>query len=195
MSLFVAIRPPESAREDLQDAIDRVRKPLEPVKLHWQPADRWHVTVAFLGEQDDEADDRAAACIDAVAASTDPLTLRLGGAGSFGRQVLWVGIQGLDEGAGAGFTALAGAIQSGLRNRGFSLEKRPWHPHLTVARTRGTDARAAVDYLTGYVGPRWVLPDLVVIRSDGGPNPRHTVVHSAPITPSGDHPSGDDPGA
>ena len=177
MSLFVAIKPPERAREDLHDAIDRVRKPLTSIDLHWQPVERWHVTMAFLGDQDDEADEAVAACVDEVAASTATVQLALGGAGSFGRQVLWIGIR--DD--TAGLSVIARTLHSRLRAARFPVEKRPWHPHLTVARTRGTDARPAVRYLEGYMGPEWELAELIVIRSEGGPNPRHTVIHSAAI--------------
>ena len=180
MSLFVAIRPTDQAREDLQDAIDRVRKPLEPIRPAWQPADRWHITLAFLGDQGDDADDIAADRIDVLATRSEPVALGLAGAGSFGRQVLWIGVEDAD----GGLQAMAASLHAGLRADGFTLERRPWHPHLTVARTRGTDARPAVRYLSGYVGPRWAITELLVVRSDGGPHPRHTFVHSAALSTS-----------
>lgn len=184
MSLFVAIAPPLAVRDHLEDAIHRARRPLEPIGLHWQPADRWHVTMAFLGEQDDHADEIVVGRVDTVAAAAWRPRLELADAGCFNRQVLWVGVRGNGPDDDEAFARLARSLHSGLRTDGFTLERRAWQPHLTVARTRGGDARPAVPYLSGYVGTTWHVDELLVVRSDGGPHPRHTVIHRARLQDS-----------
>jgi 2'-5' RNA ligase len=180
MSLFVAVRPDEDASADLQGAVERVRRLRSAQALRWQPPEHWHVTVAFLGDVEDHA------VIDDVAERLDTLTgrgpvpgLRLAGAGCFGRQILWVGLGGsVDDLAG-----ISDRIPSLVRGSGVRPDRRPWRPHLTLARARHGDARAIAGALADYDGPTWSPPGLLLIRSTGGPHPTHQVVHE--ITLSG----------
>ena len=82
--------------------------------------------------------------------------------------------------------ALAGAIPAIVRGTGAQPDRRPWRPHLTIARARHGDARPVVDVLADYAGPAWDATSLVLIRSTGGPHPSHAVVHEVPLNaPSG----------
>jgi hypothetical protein len=56
MSLFIAVYPSPQAVEHLADAVERVRRDPAAAGLHWQPPSRWHITMAFLGEGDDQED-------------------------------------------------------------------------------------------------------------------------------------------
>jgi 2'-5' RNA ligase len=174
MSLFVAVRPDEDASADLQGAVERVRRLRSAQALRWQPPAHWHVTVAFLGDvADDAVIDDVADRLDALA-DRDPVPgLRLAGAGCFGRQVLWVGLGGaIDD-----LASISEQIPSLVRGSGVRPDRRPWRPHLTLARARHGDARALADALGGYRGPTWSAASLLLIRSTGGPHPEHRVVH------------------
>jgi 2'-5' RNA ligase len=177
VSLFVAVVPSAAAVDDLEHALHVARAQRLPRDLRWQPAGRWHITMAFLGDPDDDADDVVAARLDSIAAMTVPPDLRLAGAGCFGRQVLWMGVTGTTADDDAAFAALGATIRAGLRADRFTLERRPWHPHLTVGRTRGGDARPVVPLLESYTGPAWQAGELMAVRSEGGPTPRHVIVH------------------
>ena len=48
--LFVAIWPSEAAREALSHTVDEARQAAPDVR--WQPPERWHITLAFLGPAD-----------------------------------------------------------------------------------------------------------------------------------------------
>jgi 2'-5' RNA ligase len=181
VSLFVAVIPSVEAVEDLEDRVQTIRTHPPCRDLRWQPASRWHVTMAFLGDVDDEADEHVAAHLDTLAARHEGPQVRLAGCGSFGKHILWTGVEGVDDGATGDFADLGRTIQVLLRRAGFALEHRPWHPHLTLARTRGSDARPAAALLETYAGPVWPVTELLAVRSEGGPNPRHTVVHRSPM--------------
>lgn len=190
MSLFVAVRPSLEALEDLEAAIDRVRRDPRAADLHWQPTSRWHVTMAFLGEASDDATDVAVEVLTQTAGGLPGSRIRLEGSGVFGRQILWVGVVGASDADGDALATSGRLIQARLRRNGLPLERRPWRPHLTVARTRHADARPAVHLLAGYSGPAWPVAELILVRSEGGPSPRHTVVHTVPVV-SPPEPSGD----
>ena len=110
--------------------------------LSWTKDDQLHFTLAFLGEQPEDAVPRlreaAAPC-----AALPAFDLTLSGAGSFPDarrpRVLWVGAeQGARE-----LEDLAACLAGGLRSAGFVLEKRPFRAHLSVARVRPGGERAA----------------------------------------------------
>jgi RNA 2',3'-cyclic 3'-phosphodiesterase len=179
MSLFVAIRPDDRATEDLQHAVDRVRRQPSAEGLRWQPPSQWHVTLAFLGDPADEVVDAVAERLDLMRGRPVVEGLHLAGAGCFGRQILWIGLGGDD--AIASLTELAAAIPPLVRGTGAHPDRRPWRPHLTVARARHGDARPVADALTTYAGPSWTATGVLLVRSTGGPRPAHAVVHAVSL--------------
>ena len=162
MRLFVALRPPPEAVEDL-----RVRLPRWPT-----PPERWHLTLAFLG---DVADAEPVGAELATALHDRPaFELRLEGSGTFGRNgPVWVGVGGDVPALHGLVDAVAGAV----RSSGIPLERRPYRPHLTVGR-RGHPRAAA---LASYVGPRWRAREVELVRSDLGRTVAHTVLARYPL--------------
>ena len=148
--------------------------------LQWQPPSRWHVTLAFLGDPSDSAEQRVAETIHPLGSHAAIPELRLSGADCFGRQVLWIG---LERGAALdALTSMVEAIPRLVRGSGVNLDRRAWRAHLTVARARQGDARAAAGALADYRGPSWTAAEALLIRSTGGPQPSHHVVHRVPLT-------------
>lgn len=182
MSLFVAFRPDATAAEDLDDALDRVRRLPIAHSLRWQSPMQWHITAAFLGDADEDVTDEVAERITSLGLATIP-GIRLRGAGCFGRQILWIGVG--DDDASARMAAAARAIPPRLRGLGLDVDRRPWRGHLTIARARTGDAQAVADVLAGYEGPSWEAGELLVIRSTGGPRPAHHVVHTITLAKPG----------
>lgn len=162
MRTFVAVRPPVEAVEHLRAALPR-----------WPSApERWHVTLAFLGEV--EAPDRLVPALTAVCAARPPLALRLAGSGVFGRGgPVWVGVQG-DR---AGLTDLAVAVAAACRREGVDVERRPYRPHLTVGRRGHPDPAL----LAGYAGPQWVAREVELVVSRLGRTVEHRVRERLPL--------------
>lgn len=163
--LFVAVWPSPSAVTALADEIDRARPGLTALDLRWQPPQRWHLTLAFLGPADPDHAARRLARVPLPA----PGPVRLAGSGTFG-PVLWVGVE-----HGPWLSPLARAVQEVLH-----VEDRRFRAHVTVARGRGrsaaADARTAAPALAGHAGPTWVPDRLTLVRSVTGPRPRYDVV-------------------
>jgi RNA 2',3'-cyclic 3'-phosphodiesterase len=159
---FVAVRPPAAAVEHLRAVLPS-----------WPSApERWHLTLAFLGEVPDPA--ALAPGLGAVCAGTAPLGLRLAGSGAFGRGgPVWVGV----EGDRTALTALAGAVAQACRRAGVDVERRPYRPHLTVGR-RGRPDPAL---LAAYAGPSWTATELELVASRLGPPVEHRVLERFPL--------------
>ena len=150
MRLFVAAwLPPEAV--SLIAALPRPDVP----GLRWTTEDQWHVTLRFLGDAD--LDDTVAAF---SAISAPAPTVGLGPAtGRFGRRILHVPTSGLDQVAAATVAATASV--------GEPPDPRPFHGHVTLARSRrgDTDLRP----LTGTpIAATWVADEITLVRSHLG---------------------------
>lgn len=133
LRLFVACELPQSARDGLALVQGELRaKGAAP--LRWVRPEGIHLTLKFLGSvplsQLQPIENALAVAIDAPFA----LSLRFGAVGSFGgRQrlrVVWVGLEGdVEE-----LARLVDGVERALEPIGFPREKRPYSPHLTLAR-------------------------------------------------------------
>jgi 2'-5' RNA ligase len=153
MRLFVSVRPSAEAVTHLSAHLGRTRT---------APPDQWHVTLAFLGDVDDDA--AVAEGLAVVAALHAPFSLRLAGSGTFGARTTWAGVAGDIE----RLRALAADVQDACRGAGVELERRTYRPHLTVGRV---DPRV----LASYEGPAWNVQDIELVQSVLGKRAVHTV--------------------
>lgn len=135
MRAFLGIALPDGVREKIAAATAQIRGLRAPVA--WTASKNLHITLEFLGEISPEQAAAVERSMRAVAAGTGPFSLTAEGGGVFpgtrNPRVLWVGIleplelvRQLQQNMG---NALSGA--------GFPREDRPFHPHITVGRTRG----------------------------------------------------------
>lgn len=129
---FIAFELDSSQQQFLGDII-RQGKLLLPA-LRWVEPAGIHLTLAFLGELGESQLEKAMVAARSAAATGSPLAYRLSGLGTFGpaRQprVLWMGIS---EPSGA-LHAVQRTLTFALQQQGFPSERRPFSPHLTLAR-------------------------------------------------------------
>jgi 2'-5' RNA ligase len=170
--LFVAIWPDSAARQALVPTVDAARRAAPDAR--WQPPERWHITLAFLGPADPG---KAGARIDALARAdrlpcAEPLALR--SSGTFG-PVIWVGVE-----HGPWLATLAHDLQQSLH-----VADRRFRAHMTVGRIRGADgvARAhdAAASLVAHRGPAWIPAEITLVESVTGPTPQYNVLSRWPL--------------
>ncbi len=139
MRLFLAFSLSRTESRAVYAACERLSAQ-EQAPLRWVPADRWHVTVVFLGEVAEHLLSLLAELLEPVVAEYQHLSLNLD-------RLVW-----FPKPSKARLLALAGepgqqlqylqqALSSELRRHGFSIEQRAWRPHLTLARYRGARKR------------------------------------------------------
>ncbi|GAA4619236.1 RNA 2',3'-cyclic phosphodiesterase [Saccharopolyspora hordei] len=182
--LFTAVWPSEEAVRHLSAAVDRLdpdgvaRAAAGLRKFRFSPAERWHLTLCFHGDDADpehvtERLERRVARLRA----TDPAPprLRLAGSGAF-RSVLWVGVEAAtpeDDRVLRAMVHAAGGDPHGYR------------AHLTVARwvAGRADRERLGELLADYSGPWWHARELAVVRSDlGEGGPTYRAVHHVGVT-------------
>jgi len=142
--LFIAVPLPDDAAEAVRSIVDEVRAEPLPAgarDVRWVRLDGLHLTLRFLGPTPEDRLEPTVAAVRSVAtAAPGPITVQLGGAGTFPPQgrprALWIGIV---EGAEA-LGQLAAELDTALTEAGWASERRAFRPHLTLARSDGVAA-------------------------------------------------------
>jgi RNA 2',3'-cyclic 3'-phosphodiesterase len=130
---FIAVFPPLEIREE---ALAKARRLFVGERVRWARPENVHLTLKFLGDVREEGLEGLCAALEKVCGSQAAFDAVLAGFGAFPSarraQILWVGI-----GAGSSeLRSLAANLDTALAPLGFEREKRPYIPHLTLARTR-----------------------------------------------------------
>ena len=124
--LFIAIDLPPPVRWQLATLVAEPQRGVRPV-----PPAQLHLTLHFLGAVADE--DRMALQPALAAVQQEPFTITVRGTGVFpphGRPtVLWAGVA-----ESAALVALHAAIATAIAACGLAVERRPYVPHVTLAR-------------------------------------------------------------
>jgi len=124
----------ESVRRELASIIHKMAKGLPVVR--WVDPAGIHLTLAFLGDLTDERLVEAMQAAETAAHQVAPFAFHLSHLGVFDSllhpRVLWMGI---DEPSG-NLQQLHRALNQELEQRKFTVETRPFSPHLTLARIK-----------------------------------------------------------
>lgn len=129
MRLFVGIPLPSSSIEELSRVLLRYRTAQDG--LRWSAPESWHITLQFLGNVDPERN----ACISGVLRKLRhaPVPVQLDLLGFFDRAgVFFAGVQLTSE-----LLSLQQRVTAATAPCGLAPDTRPYHPHITLARTRG----------------------------------------------------------
>lgn len=109
-------------------------------------AEHLHLTLKFLGDTEAGLVPEIVSAMREAASGVAPFTVEIRGTGAFPSlshpSVLWVGIRGAEPLAG-----MAKVLDQHLTTLGFEPERRPWSPHVTLARVRGGQRMDAVQAL------------------------------------------------
>ncbi|HET8559234.1 MAG TPA: RNA 2',3'-cyclic phosphodiesterase [Marmoricola sp.] len=188
--MFVAVRPPEAAVEDL----DSFLEPRRPEgQFRWVLPEQWHLTLAFLEDVPDRALDELVERLERAARKRTALETAIAGGGAFpnvGRaKVLWAGLD-LAERDREELRRLATGCRAAAAKSGIDLDGQRFRAHLTLARTgRPIEATRWVRLLDGYHGPGWQVAEIALVASylgEGPRNrPRHETVRTFPLEVAG----------
>jgi len=169
MRLFTGLDLPDEVVSSLEALVARLRP---AARLHWSPPANLHITTKFIGEWPAE---RLPEMKDALGAlpARPPITVAVARVGFYpdarAPRVFWCGIEAL------GLDRLAADIDNRTAALGVAGEKRPFSPHLTLARIK---ERADLRPLHSAIG---ALPALAF----GGFEARSFFLYQSQLRPSG----------
>jgi 2'-5' RNA ligase len=171
LRLFLALDLPAEHRGEIGRRAAALEARLPDAR--WVRPENLHLTLSFLGATDEARLPELLTALRPAFAGTGSLTLEVAGAGTFpparpGR-VAWIGIRGGPE-----LLALQGEVAAAAAEAlGIEPERRPFHPHVTLARPRRPWNRRAGEELAeafaGRLGEPFTVVDGVLYRSDLAP--------------------------
>jgi len=136
MRIFIALDIPEQVRARLTEYMERAR--LLAPEARWARVEGLHVTLKFIGHVDDATVGKIKTSLLAIKAT--PFEVKFAGVGFFPNpnagRVFWAGVNGSDS-----LPKLASTIDAVMEKLGIPRETKPYHPHLTLARTSSRPLR------------------------------------------------------
>ena len=126
MRLFLGIELPPAWRRALAQGAEALGR--AGVQGRFTLPDNYHLTLVFLGETDRRTE--AEAALRQTGGASFPLRTALPGCfPRKGGDIWWLGVE-----PAPGLLAVQRRLEGALRASGFSLEERPYRPHITLAR-------------------------------------------------------------
>lgn len=181
--LFVALELPTALREavaGLQSGLPNAR---------WLKPDSLHLTFAFIGEVDPRKQQAIETALGTVTAPA--FRMKLQGVGCFpprgAPRVLWTGASPETE-----LASLAGDIRIALGSLELTSERRPFLPHVTIARFKrppsDTDLATYLDAHSIFETPSFEIGSFHLFSSELRPTgARYTLQTSIPLAGTSHH--------
>ncbi|HEX4155180.1 MAG TPA: RNA 2',3'-cyclic phosphodiesterase [Acidobacteriaceae bacterium] len=139
MRLFVGLALSEEAKAALERLTLRLRAAEDG--LRWSSPEQWHITLVFLGTVEREPLKGLQRGLRRLA--LPEVELRIDGAGTFERAgVLYAAVE-----VTAGLARLQQAVAKVVRASEIAMEERPYHPHITLARSRNRSGGRTLERL------------------------------------------------
>jgi len=166
---FIAIELPAQVRAKISEHINRLRGEFPEVRASWNCENNLHLTLKFLGNVPVE---RVSALSDAAAESArsiETFDLIVSGCGWFPPRgkpnVLWIGI----DDAEGNLRLLHHTLEDRCAEAGFERDARNFHPHLTIARLRGSAGirrLAEMHKALDFPAQRFTITEIAIFRSE-----------------------------
>lgn len=130
MRVFLAIEFPERIKEYLNQ-VQLFVKGLS-IKGNFTRKENFHLTLQFIGEINNDEQDRLKEVIDQVALKQNSFQMTISKAGYFARgnkKIIWVGIQPNEM-----LNKLNSLLNMLLEYQGYPIERKSFVPHITIGR-------------------------------------------------------------
>ena len=131
---FVAFDTPEAIRPAMSSVQSELRK--AEADVSWEPPEKFHATIKFLGNVSEPLLGSVLAKIQQSAAYSVSFEVSYRTLGCFPDQknprVVWIGCENSD----GGLDLLKTALDVELLGLGFDVDKREFHPHVTLGRVK-----------------------------------------------------------
>ncbi|NPA26122.1 MAG: RNA 2',3'-cyclic phosphodiesterase [Chloroflexi bacterium] len=185
---FIAVDLNAEVRDKLQQVMQALQQQLADLPLRWVPVENIHLTLKFLGDVSPRNLELVKSMLDGEVSLHRPFEFGVGTLGAFPHErhprVLWVGVQGPRA-----LSDLYEGIETAMARLGYPRERRPFTPHLTLARVARNASAEAIRQIRevlrssnlGYLGSVYV-EEVHLYRSDLRPQgPKYTRLYTATL--------------
>jgi 2'-5' RNA ligase len=140
---FVAFEAPADVRGAMEQLRDRLKE--SGADVRWEPKEKFHATIKFLGNVDEKLLPSVMSEIERVTNDFSSFDVTYGDLGCFPSvkrpRVIWIGCMNTD----GQLSSLKNSLDDRLRKLGFEKEERDFHPHITLGRVK---SNRGLDHLT-----------------------------------------------
>jgi len=154
MRLFIALPLSAGMKREIGELQAGMRA--QGVRGRWTPSDMLHVTLAFIGEQEDPGP--ALKALRSV--RFDGFSIRLDRIGHFG-DLWWAGFSASPE-----LERLAGSVRRALKEAGIPFDEKPFRAHVTLLRRGSFPPGYAPPHVAGDA--KTEAESVFLMRSDRG---------------------------
>ncbi|PKL83132.1 MAG: RNA 2',3'-cyclic phosphodiesterase [Ignavibacteriae bacterium HGW-Ignavibacteriae-3] len=142
---FIALDVPEKSIADILKIRDEVAG--SSVSVKWEPKEKLHLTLKFLGDIDSELIGNYSRTLENILKEYEPFELSFSEFGLFRRgqelKILWLGLK-----ENTSLSSLVGDIENQFIEFGFPKEERKFKSHITLLRFRGYEDSKKIVSLT-----------------------------------------------
>lgn len=167
MRLFLGIPLSAAVTRELTALTTRLRS--KENGLRWSAPESWHITLQFLGNTSQE---QYSCLVDRLhELRSPPVPLQLESLGFFDRAgVFFAGVRLTSE-----LAALQQQVLAKTAQCGFPAEDRDYHPHVTLARSKGKEGRRGIQHLRHkaprqFVSSPWTAREFLFYESLTSPS-------------------------
>ncbi len=174
---FVAISLPAAVQHSLYQFIAPLRAQAALQPIRWVREENLHLTLKFLGDVSPRNLEILASLIEREAMRYRPFFIRLDQLGVFPNphrpRVLWVGLHAPNT-----LYSLQKGVEKAAAQLGYTPDRRPFHPHITLGRLRQPVNFKTTQALTHEL-ETFSIPPLGDIRVT------HVTIYTSRLTPQG----------
>ncbi|AZR72575.1 2'-5' RNA ligase [Anoxybacter fermentans] len=181
---FIAVEFSEELKKEIIQIQQRLKRDLRNLK--WVPYSNFHLTLKFLGDVESKRIPEMAEGLALAIEGIKTFSVGFAGLGGFPEilkpRVIWLGVdRGKKE-----LIQLQEAVEKELTFQGFAPEKKPYSPHLTLARSRRDTNLRVVGELLSQIKVQPTRTDLIqsirIMKSDLRPQgPIYTCLKEIPL--------------
>jgi 2'-5' RNA ligase len=168
---FIAIDLTEEVRERITKHIETLKAASPDTQATWEKSEKAHITLKFLGNIEQRRVEDVTSALARAASDIGRFSVEMGEAGAFYSRgkphVLWLGVA---DQTGE-LARLYSALERELDGIGFPKEKRPFHPHITIARLKKPDGAkqlASEHKALGFEPVELAVSEVLLIESKMG---------------------------
>jgi RNA 2',3'-cyclic 3'-phosphodiesterase len=173
---FYAVPLPPDTKKQIEEWVSEIKGAL-PFQRWVHPEDV-HITLAFLGGTGEEQLKRSMERIHKVTHGVPPFSLETKKLGVFGNpaspRILWT-----DVSSSPSLSALRDTVYSACQQEGYELDKRPFNPHITLARKWKGEEKFSANMLEPYLLSEplsYQVEEFVVYRTHLDQTPKYEVI-------------------
>ncbi|MGE5498313.1 MAG: RNA 2',3'-cyclic phosphodiesterase [Syntrophothermus sp.] len=159
--LFIALKLPENYVREITEHRQRAWK--DDRKLRWEPDEKLHLTLKFLGDTEDKLLPGIESTLESLVLKYAPFSCEFEHFGFFLPRILWIGLK-MD---GQIFD-LVKRLNSDLQNYGFEPERRNFKPHITLLRIKSEPDPEFVEVYKNYRLPahKFKADEITLFKSE-----------------------------